>query len=642
MEQIRKGLRVIKHTIEKAKQNVQEIKKRAQGYYSRNFGNTKPSMKWLVMLLLCVFVGITAAGFFPNKVIAFIAAAVLTFIAATIAFALADFLLRILLKGGIRNLLYITVIFCVMLSFGAMGIIGDTKIFGILFVVVIALALIVFSKALWAIVKNKVYSPTTIISLAVGMVTICAGIVFWNSKGFHDTYVEAYLDSSPKMLVKEEIEGFADMMDNGIYTVESMEYSPYKEDVFLSKTVDLSAFVKEEEGLSHLYRKYIQKFDLKTAPIAGKVWYPKEVSNCPVVFIAHGNHEILTESYLGYSYLGEYLASYGYVVVSVDQNVLNLRSNENDARAVLLLDNIKFLQRFNKDTENPLYQKMDYENIAIAGHSRGGEMVTTAYLFNEYQAYPENGVKRFDYHFNIKSILAIAPTVGQYMPADHEVEIYDVNYLVLHGANDQDVSDFMGNEQFENVKFREDGDYLKSSLYIAGANHGQFNSEWGAYDVMQPISYWMNVENFIGEDQQQDILKYFAKVFLDKTLKNDETFADLLINYEKYNAYLPDTIYMQQSQGSDFECLSDFEEDSDLTTASLKGSKIAAYGVKQWTEEVRRYLGNEGSKRNSYAVRLEWENSENANIEFSLNEPKNLEQKGIQFDLCDMQEPEQE
>ena len=46
------------------------------------------------------------------------------------------------------------------------------------------------------------------------------------------------------------------------------------------------------------------------------------------VFIAHGNHEITTESYLGYDYLGRYLASHGYVMVSVDQNACNHIAND--------------------------------------------------------------------------------------------------------------------------------------------------------------------------------------------------------------------------------------------------------------------------------------------------------------------------
>ncbi|MEG2773858.1 MAG: chlorophyllase, partial [Acetivibrio sp.] len=422
----------------------------------------------------------------------------------------------------------------------------------------------------------------------------------------------------------------------GSYTVESLQYSPeYKEDregEIPSDTVDLSFFTVEEKGLDQRYRKIFQTFDLKTAPIAGKIWYPKEKFNCPVLFIAHGNHSILSASYLGYDYLGEYLASNGYVVVSVDENVLNMRQGENDARAVLLLENIKKVKAFQGDTENPLYKKMDYEKIAIAGHSRGGEMTAVAYLFNSYDCYPENGMKRFNYHFNIQSIIAIAPTVDQYMPTEQEVMLEDVNYLLLHGANDQDVSTFMGNTQYENINFSGKKEAIKSSLYIAGANHGQFNSEWGQYDQINPVAPWLNVDNFISEREQQNILKLFVRVFLDKTLQNKEDYGDLLTHYEKYQKNLPKTIYIQRSQTEDFTCLADFEEDSNLETATWKEASIRGYGMQHWKEE---------QVHKNQILTLDWKNTKGARLEISLK-GIDLKDKSLQFDICDKREYEEE
>lgn len=205
--------------------------------------------------------------------------------------------------------------------------------------------------------------------------------------------------------------------------------------------------------------------------------------------------------------------------VSVDQNWLNQRNGENDARAVLLLENIRAVQKMNEDENSALFGKMDYENIALAGHSRGGEMIADAYLFNEYDTYPGNGMFAFDYHFSIRALLAVAPSVRQYLPAGHETELSDVNYLVLQGANDQDITVFLGNEQYENITFSENtaakkDAYLASSLYIAGANHGQFNTRWGKYDTEKPFSWWLNVKNLMPEEEQQQILKQFSLIFL--------------------------------------------------------------------------------------------------------------------------------
>lgn len=48
----------------------------------------------------------------------------------------------------------------------------------------------------------------------------------------------------------------------------------------------------------------------------------------------------------------------------------------------------------------------------------------------------------FDYHYRIRALIAVAPSVSQYLPAGHETELSDVDYLVLQGANDQDISVF--------------------------------------------------------------------------------------------------------------------------------------------------------------------------------------------------------
>ena len=50
-------------------------------------------------------------------------------------------------------------------------------------------------------------------------------------------------------------------------------------------------------------------------------------------------------------------------------------------------------------------------------------MIADAYLFNEYDAYPSNGMFTFDYHYKIRALIAVAPSVNQYLPAGHETEL---------------------------------------------------------------------------------------------------------------------------------------------------------------------------------------------------------------------------
>ena len=199
-------------------------------------------------------------------------------------------------------------------------------------------------------------------------------------------------------------------------------------------------------------------FDAKRLPVNGRVWYPEGPGPFPLVLIVHGNHNMKDFSDPGYAYLGELLASRGYIMASVDENFLNgnLRA-ENDARGWMLLQHLVAWRRFNADSASPLFRKVDLTRIALMGHSRGGEAVAVAAAFNRLPRYPDDARVTFNFGFDIRTLVAIAPVDGQYRPADQGTPLTDVNYLVLHGAHDSDVSTFMGQRQFQRIRFSGQG-----------------------------------------------------------------------------------------------------------------------------------------------------------------------------------------
>lgn len=497
-----------------------------------------------------------------------------------------------------------------------------------LFSAVIVAVLWMLTASGWSLLRHRRLTPTTVLSFLTAAGAAVALGVFLFTDGFDDHYVQRYL-----ALTKEPpatLEALEPSLGKGPYEVKTVDYGPDEE--LEAGTVSLTSYMsRDTDELSGKYVDSYLDYSLSRVPLRGRVWYPDGEKSCPVLFIAHGNHEITTESYLGYAYLGEYLASHGYVVVSVDQNACNMLSGENDGRAVLLLENIGLLLGYNEEEGNPLEGVMDPENIAIAGHSRGGEMVATAYLFNNYDNYPENGNVDFDYHYAIRSIIAIAPTVDQYKPADHSVELEDVNYLLLHGACDRDVTNFRGMAQYEHVSYTGQGDYLKTALYIAGANHGQFNSLWGAYDLRGPFSSLLNVESLLSEEDQQEIAKIFIKVFLDVTLLGDDSCRSLLTDWDSCAGQLPETVYVQCYETSSFIPIADFEEDSDLTTATMPDVTAEASGVSLWTEEQIDVDGE--TDEGTHALRLRC----GIQGQYTLTLP-GLDMTGaaLVFDLCDL------
>ena len=499
--------------------------------------------------------------------------------------------------------------------------------------VIVGIILLFYFKCLWSLIVGKRVTRFNLYVVALGTIFVVVGTSFLNSEGYKDTYIHTYLklDKVRNNLSEMEKQNLNRAISGGRYSVESTEYN-IQGAPLISRTINLKGYAQNKGVVGYIKKKY-QGYDLDKVPLRGKVWYPKEGGHYPTLFIAHGNHDYKEQSYLGYEYLGRYLARFGYVVVSIDQNSCNLLTNENDARAILLLENIKQIKKYNETEDNPLFGKINMSQLAIAGHSRGGEAVSVAYLLNSQGLNPNNGKTRLNYGFNIRSIIAIAPTVDQYKPTSKSVQLEDVNYMVLHGANDQDVYQFSGLKQYKNIQFTGKGDYIKTALYCAGCNHGQFNSRWGNYDQSGFFRKVLNVKNFVSERQQQRIAEIFIKVFLDCTLKNDQTNKRLLEDCGAYLEYLPETLYIQSYQESDFITLCNFEEDISLESGTMEGITIDVSGGDIWTEGI---YPSEVPRSNT-AMYLQW--SHNRYPTVTISTPvMDLSRRTLQFDVMDLRE----
>ena len=365
---------------------------------------------------------------------------------------------------------------------------------------------------------------------------------------------------------------------------------------FRSHPVDGSKLDADWTGLGGAVRSAYWGFGPKAFPVQGRVWAPQGAGPFPLVLIVHGNHEMEQFSDPGYRYLGELLASQGFITVSVDENFLNssiadyvnpfkLRSGENDARGWLLLEHLVQWRGWNADPKNPLYGKVDMGRIGIVGHSRGGEAVAVAAAFNQFDRYPDDATLAFNYHFKLGAVIAIAPVDGQYKPRDRGTPLTDVNYFTLAGNLDGDERTFGGSVQYSRDLLTGQTPAFKADLYVKDADHNQFNTTWGRNDLGVPWEFLLDERRLLAPQAQRQIAKVYLSAFLQDALMGRHGYRPLFADPRRGAAWLPPGYLSANYADSETAWAATYEEDADPTTATNPGARIEGRNLSVWRED---------------------------------------------------------
>jgi hypothetical protein len=353
--------------------------------------------------------------------------------------------------------------------------------------------------------------------------------------------------------------------------------------------VDGSAFLADLKGFKAWARRRYWGFGPENLPLNARVWFPKGDGPFPLVLIVHGNHKMEEFSDPGYGYLGELLASRGFITASVDENFLNSSWSGDiggtNLRGWLLLKHLELWQQWNEEEGNPFHNKVDMLNIALIGHSRGGEAITHAAAFNKLKYYPDDARVAFDFGFFIRTLIAIAPIDGQYEPAGMLAPIENVNYLVLQGSHDGDLSFFAGARTYRRVRFTDGNPWMKAALYIYRANHGQFNTVWGKYDAGPPLQYFVNRRPLLSGAEQRAIAKTYISAFLEATLHGRQQYVPMFRDERRAARWLPDTIYFSRFESSHFRAVSDFDEAIDITKTTVADGTQRGENLDVWRQQ---------------------------------------------------------
>ncbi|MFH8336715.1 alpha/beta hydrolase family protein [Streptomyces sp. AM6-12] len=187
-------------------------------------------------------------------------------------------------------------------------------------------------------------------------------------------------------------------------------------------------------------------------------------------------------SYRGYLRDQRLLASQGYMTVSIAANGVNGQDGDAEdggaqARSSLIrLHLAHWADWAQRPGSAPAIvrtaPRADLSRVLLVGHSRGGEGVNRAALDSLYPPPADQDGYHGAVRWTVRGMVLIGPTVFGQNP------VPDVPSVSVLPGCDGDVSDLEGELYVDGTRAVSNGSALHSAVYVVGADHNFFNSEW--------------------------------------------------------------------------------------------------------------------------------------------------------------------
>lgn len=201
-------------------------------------------------------------------------------------------------------------------------------------------------------------------------------------------------------------------------------------------------------------------------------------------------------SHKGYLSAQKLLASQGYVTVSISANGINgqdyaAEDGGAQARSSLVRQHLaRWADWVAHPASAPAIVRRaapaDLSRVLLVGHSRGGEGVNRAAMDSLYAAPADQDGYRGPVRWHIRGTVLIGPTIFGQNPTP------DVPSATILPGCDGDVSDLQGQMYVDATRGVSRGAALHSAVYVVGANHNFFNSEWTPGQAQAPADddFW--------------------------------------------------------------------------------------------------------------------------------------------------------
>ncbi len=200
------------------------------------------------------------------------------------------------------------------------------------------------------------------------------------------------------------------------------------------------------------------------------IYYPTDIANIaaqqgprPLIVISHGNGH----NYQWYDHLGFHLASYGYVVMS-HQN--NTQPGTGTAAVTTLTNTDEFWTFLPQVSGGVLVGNVDNTNIVWIGHSRGGDGVVRAYHNLFAGTHTVNNFTIDD----VKLIMSFAPVD---FGGSNRTLPHGVPYALFVGQSDSDVNGCANAPTAQSFKIHDRAEGDRYSLSSQGVGHDDYHNQ---------------------------------------------------------------------------------------------------------------------------------------------------------------------
>jgi hypothetical protein len=207
-------------------------------------------------------------------------------------------------------------------------------------------------------------------------------------------------------------------------------------------------------------------FGIPAVKLAEDLYYPTDIGSMgrlPLIVISRGNGH----NYQWYDHIGFHLASYGYIVMSHDNNT---EPGVETAATTTLGHTDAFIDQVAAGAiaGGALAGHLDTSRIAWIGHSRGGEGVAIAYdrLFDGTHTPTHFGSR------DIKLISSMLPTDFQ---GTNITDPHDANYHLWTASGDSDVDGSAICELCQTFHIHDRATGYRQSTVVQGTGHAWFH-----------------------------------------------------------------------------------------------------------------------------------------------------------------------